>query len=160
MSTTSRRCACLVIALGAAFVLWPAGTDAGKKKYTAEELEKAQEAYLPDLMTAWCRGWTVSRGTPAPVEIPGGLRVDVGQPNHRVRHVLHSYDPSTLARRGRELTAPGTWIKASGDPVAFRAALPAAWTMGTAGYLMTAPLRAGRLGGPLRESAGRIHVER
>jgi GNAT superfamily N-acetyltransferase len=104
---------------------------------------RTAETYpVPALMMAWGRGWAVSRGTSAPVEVPGGFRVDVGLPGHRVRHVLHTYDADALGRLGRELTAPGTWIKVSGDPAEFRAALPDGWTMGTAGYLMSVRFRA------------------
>jgi GNAT superfamily N-acetyltransferase len=78
----------------------------------------------------------VSRGTSAPVGIPRGFRVEVGLPGLRVRHVLHTYDADSLGRLGRRLTAPGTWIKASGDPAEFRAALPADWIMDIAGYLI------------------------
>ncbi|WP_433393455.1 GNAT family N-acetyltransferase [Micromonospora sp. KLBMP9576] len=103
---------------------------------------------VPELMTAWVRGWAVSRGTPAPVAVPGGFRVDVGLPGHRVRHVLHTYDADALGRLGRTLTAPGTWIKVSGDPAGLRAALPDAWTMDVAGHLMSAPLTCGTVEPP------------
>ncbi|MFK3984972.1 GNAT family N-acetyltransferase [Micromonospora sp. NPDC050397] len=97
---------------------------------------------VPELVTAWGQGWAVSRNTEAPTGIPGGFRVDVGLPNHRVRHVLHSCDADSLSRLGRTLTAPGTWIKACVDPAVFRAALPN-WTVDVAGYLMTARFTAG-----------------
>ncbi|GIG86379.1 GNAT family N-acetyltransferase [Plantactinospora endophytica] len=103
---------------------------------------------VPELMTAWGRGWAVSRGTSAPVEVVGGFRIDVGLPGHRVRHVLHSYDAEALARLAGALTAPGNWIKASGDPAEFRAALPDGWTIDIAGYLMTVPFRAGAVEPP------------
>ncbi|MFY1690571.1 GNAT family N-acetyltransferase [Plantactinospora sp. WMMB782] len=97
---------------------------------------------VPELVMAWGRGWAVSRATPAPVEVPGGFRVDVGLPGHRVRHVLHTYRADTLGRLGADLTAPGSWIKVTGDPAGFRAALPAGWTIDIPGYLMTVPFRA------------------
>ncbi|MGN9768333.1 GNAT family N-acetyltransferase [Micromonospora sp. SD12] len=103
---------------------------------------------VAELMMAWGSGWAVSRGTPAPVEIPGGFRVDVGLPGHRVRHVLHTYDAGSLGRLGRELTAPGTWIKVSGDRAGLRAALSDAWTMDRAGHLMSAPLTPGAVEPP------------
>lgn len=98
---------------------------------------------VPDLVTAWGRGWTVSRNTGGPTGIPGGFRVDVGLPGHRVRHVLHTCDADSLGRLGRALTAPGTWIKACVDPAVLRAALPPNWSMDIAGYLMTVPFTAG-----------------
>ncbi|MGW4502892.1 GNAT family N-acetyltransferase [Micromonospora sp. NPDC004336] len=103
---------------------------------------------VPGLMAAWGRGWAVSRGTPAPVAVPGGFRVDVGLPGHRVRHVLHTYDAGSLGRLGRELTAPGTWIKVAGDRAGLRAALPDGWTLDSAGYLMSAPLTPGTVEPP------------
>ncbi|MBQ1073206.1 GNAT family N-acetyltransferase [Micromonospora sp. C31] len=103
---------------------------------------------VSELMTAWGRGWAVSRGTPAPVAIPGGFRVDVGLPGHRVRHVLHTYDADTLGRLGRASTAPGTWIKISGARAGLRAALPEAWTLDSAGHLMSAPLTPGAVEPP------------
>ncbi|NBE83152.1 GNAT family N-acetyltransferase [Micromonospora rubida] len=103
---------------------------------------------VPELMTAWGRGWAVSRGTRPPVAVPGGFRVDVGLPGHRVRHVLHTYDAESLGRLGRTLTAPGSWVKVSGDPAGLRAALPDAWTMDVAGYLMSTPLAPGAVEPP------------
>ncbi|MFG2011394.1 GNAT family N-acetyltransferase [Micromonospora sp. NPDC048868] len=96
-----------------------------------------------ELVMAWGRGWAVSRDTPTPVAVPGGFRIDVGRPGHRVRHVLHTYDADSLGRLGRELTEPGTWIKVSGDRAGLRAALPDAWTLDIAGHLMSAPLTPG-----------------
>lgn len=101
-------------------------------------------ASVPDLVMAWGQAWTVSRGTPAPVPIVGGFRVEVGAPGHRVRHVLHTYTADSLTRLGRELTTPGTWIKVSGDPAGFRAALPAPWMMDAPGHLMTTTLTVAR----------------
>lgn len=97
---------------------------------------------VAELMIAWGRGWTRSRGTPDPVPFPGGFRVDVAAPGHRVRYVLHSRDDALLRRLAREHGAPGTCLKAPGDPAAFRAALPG-WAMDGAGYLMTTAFTAG-----------------
>jgi len=88
---------------------------------------------LPVLVNAWGRGWALSRGTPAPVETPGGYRVDVGDPGHRVRHVFHTYDRDALAAVE---PAPGTWIKTAGE----LPPLPG-WTYGPPGHLMTIELR-------------------
>ncbi|RLK25113.1 FR47-like protein [Micromonospora sp. M71_S20] len=113
---------------------------------------------VSELMTAWGRGWAVCRGTPAPVAVPGGFRVDVGLPGHRVRHVLHTYDACSLGRLGRELTEPGTWIKVSGDRAGLRAALPDAWTLDDVGHLMSAPLTPGAVEPPA-PYATRVVVE-
>jgi GNAT superfamily N-acetyltransferase len=97
---------------------------------------------VTDLIMAWGRGWARSRHTPDPVPFASGFRIDVGDPGHRVRHVLHTWDEEYLRDLGRTLDAPGSWIKAAGDPELFRAALPG-WTMDSAGYLMTAPFTPG-----------------
>lgn len=101
-----------------------------------------------ELVMAWGRGWAVSRRTPAPVPVPGGFRVDVGLPGHRVRHVLHSWDAASLGRLGRALTVPGSWIKAAGDPAAFHAALPPRWRSDLPGHLMTHTPRPGMIPPP------------
>lgn len=86
---------------------------------------------------AWGRGWAVSRGVPDPVEVPGGFRVDVGLPSHRVRYVLHTWDTALLEALDRQVAAPGTWIKVSGRTTDLRGALSARWTTEPAAYLMS-----------------------
>jgi ribosomal protein S18 acetylase RimI-like enzyme len=95
---------------------------------------------LPELVLAWGRGWSVSRGLPEPVEVPGGFRADVGVHGHRVRYVLHAWDTNLIEALAQQATEPGTWIKVTGSATDLRSALPAAWTMDSAGYLMSAPL--------------------
>src|SRR5262249_52721479 len=41
-----------------------------------------------DLLERWLCGWSLSRGLPAPQRADGGLRVDVGWPEQRRRHVF------------------------------------------------------------------------
>jgi GNAT superfamily N-acetyltransferase len=98
---------------------------------------------LPELMTVWVRGWTISRESPAPIEIPGGFRVDLRRPTPGVRYVLHTYDVAALRRLGREPAVPGTGIKIIGNEAALRAALPDTWATHGAGYLMTTTFRPG-----------------
>lgn len=114
---------------------------------------------VPELVMAWGRGWTVCRGTPGPVEVPGGFRVEVGRPGHRERTVLHTYDTDSLRRFGRTSDRPGTWIKIMGSPEVLRAALPDRWTTTLVNHLMTVPFEAASVAPPapyeLRvESAG------
>lgn len=99
-------------------------------------------ATVAKLIMSWGVGWTVSRGTPAPVPVPGGFRVDVGLPGHRVRHVLHTWDADSVGRLAGQLTTPGSWIKVAGDRAGLRAALPPGWRLDIPGYLMTAPFTA------------------
>lgn len=91
---------------------------------------------VAELVMAWGTGWAASRRTPDPVEVPGGFRVDVGDPGHRVRHVLH--DLSALPGLG-VAAVPGAWVKAAAEPADLHRALPG-WTPGDPGYLMTGPV--------------------
>ncbi|MFJ1762558.1 GNAT family N-acetyltransferase [Amycolatopsis sp. NPDC088138] len=88
-----------------------------------------------DALTAWVRGWAVSRAAPPPVAEPDGHRVDVGRPGHRVRYLLRT--PDTVAARARSVAEPGTWLKACGPREAVLAGLTPAWTAGETEYLMT-----------------------
>jgi GNAT superfamily N-acetyltransferase len=96
-----------------------------------------------DLVIAWSRGWARSRGVPALVNIPGGFRFDVGRPGHRIRYVLHTWDPAYLRAIGQNITTPGTWLKIDGSADDLRAALPPHWHMFESSYLMSAPLATG-----------------
>lgn len=97
---------------------------------------------VPEVVMAWGRGWTVCRGTPGPVVVPGGFRVEVGQPGHRERTVLHTYDADTLRRFGRDSTRPGAWIKIMGAPEVLRTTLSDDWTVTVVNHLMTVPFEA------------------
>lgn len=95
------------------------------------------------VVASWVHGWAVSRAVPGPTGLPGGWRIQVGLPGHRVRHVLAAHDDAALAELGRRHAEPGTWIKAAMEPGDLRRALPARWTMSETGYLMTAPFAPG-----------------
>ncbi len=64
-----------------------------------------------DLVSVWSRGWARARGIRAVENIPGGFRFDVGRPGHRVRYVLHTWEPAYLREIGRHIVTPGTWLK-------------------------------------------------
>lgn len=96
-----------------------------------------------ELVIAWSRGWARSRGVPALVNIPGGFRIDVARPGHRVRYVLHTWDASYLREIGRHIATPGTWLKIDGSPAEVRDALPPHWHMFETSYLMSAELSPG-----------------
>lgn len=98
---------------------------------------------LPQLMTAWIKGWAISRLSPAPVAIPGGFRADIRQPVPGTRYVFHTYDTESLERLGRDLTIPGTGIKIHGRLPELRAALPESWRMDEPACLMTTTFRPG-----------------
>ena len=99
--------------------------------------DDVQMLSLTELTVAWVYGWTISRGTPPPVAVVGGVRVDGGQPGNPTRYVLHAYDRRRLALLGRDLIAPGAEIKILGNTAALRAALPEDWSMYEPCHLMT-----------------------
>ncbi len=86
------------------------------------------------LVRAWAEGWAISRGTPPPVEVPEGYRVDVGLPGHVTRYVLPAHAPELAAR----LTAPGTWLKICAAQVP----LDGRWQVQPPEYLMSIRLTA------------------
>ncbi|WP_033343010.1 GNAT family N-acetyltransferase [Catenuloplanes japonicus] len=96
-----------------------------------------------DLVSVWSRGWARARGIRAVENIPGGFRFDVGRPGHRVRYVLHTWEPAYLREIGRHIVTPGTWLKIDGSADDLRAALGSQWRMFETHYLMSAPLSAG-----------------
>ncbi|MEU4426501.1 GNAT family N-acetyltransferase [Actinoplanes sp. NPDC024001] len=103
---------------------------------------------MVDLVGGWVHGWARCRSTADPEPVPGGWRIAVGLPNHRVRYVLSGHDEQILAELGSRAAAPGTWIKVAGDPDRLRAALPPAWVMADTAYLMSAPFTPAERGAP------------
>jgi GNAT superfamily N-acetyltransferase len=86
------------------------------------------------LVKAWADGWAIARGTPAPVEVAEGYRIDVNRPGHLRRYILPTHAPELAAR----LTAPDTWLKicAPGPPLDER------WQVQAPEYLMSTELTA------------------
>ncbi|MFB9604130.1 GNAT family N-acetyltransferase [Streptomyces roseofulvus] len=62
----------------------------------------------------WVEGWAVCRRIARPVEVPWGLRLEVGQPTQRVRHVLLGAGTDADTARGLidSITEPTTVVKA------------------------------------------------
>ncbi len=89
-------------------------------------------ASLEDCLEGWVHGWSVSRGTPPPVALPEGYRIDVGRPHHLVRYVL----PTPQQQLIDQLHEPGTWLKTAGD----LPTLSSQWTSEPPEYLMTTRL--------------------
>ncbi|MFE3108744.1 GNAT family N-acetyltransferase [Kitasatospora indigofera] len=95
-----------------------------------------------DLARAWVAGWAASRATPAPVEEPWGLRIEVGHPKQVTRHVLFDTDGDTVRRLAGAITAPTTWIKAFVEPGTIAPHLsPEDWAEDIPGFLMATALR-------------------
>ncbi|MCJ9429159.1 GNAT family N-acetyltransferase [Kordiimonas marina] len=90
----------------------------------------------PVLVARWLEGWTRSRETPPPVADHGGLRVDVGLPEQRVRYVFTELGPAIPALAAT-IHEPYMFLKACASPEAMRAILPPPWSVQPPGYLMT-----------------------
>lgn len=84
---------------------------------------------------AWAWGWAISRGTAAPVDHAGVLRIAVGRPDQTVRHVMPSLDAPTL-RRLIEGAEAGTWLKICADRAQVAPLLPAHWRLHEPEFLM------------------------
>ena len=56
----------------------------------------AADTDLADLVSRWARGWAYARGFPRPAAVPGGVRVEVGEPGRRMEWVATD-DADTLA---------------------------------------------------------------
>ncbi|MDH6108814.1 GNAT superfamily N-acetyltransferase [Kitasatospora sp. MAP12-15] len=104
---------------------------------------------VAELARAWVAGWSVSRGTPAPVEEPWGLRIEVGLPNHVTRHVLPTADESTVRALAGSVSTPGTWIKAFVPPETLGGWLSPDWTPSEPVFLMSTDLRPGATRAPV-----------
>ncbi|MDT0265928.1 GNAT family N-acetyltransferase [Streptomyces sp. DSM 44915] len=98
-------------------------------------------ATVPELARAWVAGWTVSRRVPPPVADPWGLRIAVGAPGQRVRHVLPAADEALVRGLAATVVEPDVWLKTFVEPKVLRGWLPAGWVPDAPGWLMTSPLR-------------------
>lgn len=94
-----------------------------------------------DLARAWVDGWTVSRRTPAPVDAPWGLSIQVGLPTQTVRHVLLDADAGTARGLVGATAEPATWIKAFLEPDLMEPWFPPEWEPTDPGFLMAVDLR-------------------
>jgi GNAT superfamily N-acetyltransferase len=93
---------------------------------------------LAELVIVWAHGWAVSRGTPPPAAITGGLKIDIDRPRNIARYVLNAGDWRSVAVLGCGLTVSGTEIKVAGAAACLRRALTSNWTMYDPNHLMTA----------------------
>ncbi|MFI5530894.1 GNAT family N-acetyltransferase [Kitasatospora sp. NPDC051853] len=59
----------------------------------------------------WVEGWAVSRRLAAPVDVPWGMRIDVGGPRETVRHVLLGADATTARTLIASVAQPAVCIK-------------------------------------------------
>ncbi|MGY3334128.1 GNAT superfamily N-acetyltransferase [Streptomyces filamentosus] len=103
-----------------------------------------------DVARWWAEGWAVSRRAPAPVDEPWGLRIDVGQPAQKVRHVLlgadggTDVDPGTARALVGSLGEPTTCVKGFLAEDVMADWFPAGWEPVEACFLMAVDLRPAR----------------
>lgn len=89
-----------------------------------------------ELTHRWAEGWTVSRGTPAPVATRWGLRIEVGAENQLRRHVLLDPQEQAVRELAASIDEPLTWIKSPIEPDELAPWLPEGWTEDDPGWLM------------------------
>ncbi|MFF3427856.1 GNAT family N-acetyltransferase [Streptomyces sp. NPDC002602] len=94
-----------------------------------------------ELARSWVEGWTVSRGTPKPVDMPWGLSVPVGLPTEAVRHVLLDADVETARGLVGSITEPATCVKAFLEPGVMEPWFSPEWEPTDPGFLMAVDLR-------------------
>ncbi|GJF34549.1 hypothetical protein KNE206_72490 [Kitasatospora sp. NE20-6] len=94
-----------------------------------------------ELARSWVDGWTVSRGTPKPVDEPWGLSIQVGLPTRTVRHVLLDTDVATVRGLVGSITEPATCIKAFLEPDVMEPWFSSEWEPTDPGFLMAVDLR-------------------
>ncbi|WP_394846350.1 hypothetical protein LZC95_02660 [Pendulispora brunnea] len=71
-------------------------------------MSRMKGAQLRGLIRDWVEGWALSRGVAGPVEVPEGLFLHVGRPDHIARYVLPDHDPAALHDLVQRITTPGT----------------------------------------------------
>ncbi|MFB0629646.1 GNAT family N-acetyltransferase [Streptomyces sp. AB3(2024)] len=90
---------------------------------------------------SWVEGWAVVRGASEPVDVPWGLRVEIGRPARTVRHVLLDADAATARGLIGTITEPGTCVKAFLPPGDMEPWFPSAWEPTDHCFLMAVDLR-------------------
>jgi GNAT superfamily N-acetyltransferase len=95
----------------------------------------------PALVRGWLAARSLARGLPAPVDDPGGWRVDTGSATERRRHLFAAPGPG-LAHLAASIDEPAVFLKLCADAATLRALLPARWSITDANRMMvtdTAP---------------------
>jgi GNAT superfamily N-acetyltransferase len=106
------------------------------------QMPKRVAAHRADhrIVEAWVTGWTLSRGTAAPMALPFGLQVDVGLPQEKARYVLPEFRPDVVVDLASCIHTPWTFIKVCAEPRAVAEVLPPTWTVQAPMFMMTAAL--------------------
>ncbi|MFD7032385.1 GNAT family N-acetyltransferase [Streptomyces sp. NPDC059917] len=94
---------------------------------------------------AWVEGWAAARLMPEPVEVPWGLRIDIGRPDQMVRHVLLDADPGAARELIASVTEPTTCVKAFLPGAEMRPWFSSGWEPVESCFLMAVDLRPARV---------------
>ncbi|MFD7077860.1 GNAT family N-acetyltransferase [Nocardioides sp. NPDC059952] len=70
----------------------------------------AQDPDLPELVARWARGWAYARGCPRPATVPGGVRVEVGQPGRQVEWVATDAADTLAGLVDSARATPEAWL--------------------------------------------------
>ena len=105
------------------------------------EVSETRATIGAGLIQDWVHGWVVSREVPPAIEVPGGFRIEVGQPNHLRRYVLGNANPDVMQDLIRRIHTPGVWIKAFAEEPEFRWFLTPEWKVDGSGHIMVTALR-------------------
>ncbi|MFC8451591.1 GNAT family N-acetyltransferase [Kitasatospora sp. NPDC057223] len=103
---------------------------------------------MSETARSWAEGWAVSRRLPKPVDVPWGLRIEVGQPAQTVRHVLLGTDTAIARELIGTITEPTTCIKALLPPGDMDPWFSSDWEPTVPCFLMAADLRPSRAPAP------------
>lgn len=100
---------------------------------------------IEDTVRTWVAGWALSRQTPAPVEKPWGLFVEVpDNPGEVGRHVLPEAEESLVRAAAGAVSEPRTWLKTPAEPETIEPWMPDGWVVAReeTGHLMATDLLA------------------
>lgn len=88
------------------------------------------------MVETFARGWSVTRGVPAPVPDGAALRIETGLADERRRYVFPS-PTNDIGALARQIHEPHILIKAPMPPDAVAAQLPSHWHVERTGTMMT-----------------------
>ncbi|MEU6134251.1 GNAT family N-acetyltransferase [Nocardioides sp. NPDC047086] len=70
---------------------------------------------LAELVSRWARGWAYARGFPRPAAVPGGVRVEVGEPGRRVEWVATDAADTLAGLVDTVRATPEAWLSVVTD---------------------------------------------
>jgi GNAT superfamily N-acetyltransferase len=100
----------------------------------------SEEKLDPALITAWVKGWALSRGLPPPRSRDGGLYLDVGAPAQLGRYVFARPDPEAISALIARISAHWMFIKVCATPENLGDIWPMSWSIDTSRVVMRTTL--------------------